>query len=128
MTGVHFGHVPIAYRGMPETNPQITFTPEEEALFTPFNAAAADNMRLKGRQTGSIPPAWLCCSVEAREEARKAALDLMRKSLGFDISFEEAERMAKNALSPALIESWKAYELALKQARTDGNPRAFFAE
>lgn len=118
---------------MPETNlqeakPQVTFTREEEALFTPFNAAAADNMRLKGRKTGSIPPAWLCCSTTAREEARKEALDLMRESLGYDISFVEAERLARVSLPQNLIDAWKAYELALKQARAEGNPRAFFAE
>lgn len=109
-------------------NTQVTFTPEEEALFTPFNAAAADNMRVEGRKTGSIPPAWLCCSTTAREEAREKALGFMRKALGYDISYDEAERLAKNALPPALLESWKGYELALKQARSEGNPRAFFAE
>lgn len=110
-----------------KTMPNVQFTSEEEALLTPFDAVAADLMRIRSAEKEQISPAWLCCSAESRTQARKEALEFLRKDMSRpDLTLEEAEKTVADMLTDGIVEHWRAMELTLKKARAEGNPRAFF--
>lgn len=106
---------------------KVQFTPQEEALLTPFDCAAADYMRVEAKENDQIPPAWLCASDEARDRARKGAVETLRTGLGdSSISLEWAKAFVESHIPMRSYTLWKEMELALKQARSENNPRAFF--
>jgi hypothetical protein len=109
-----------------------TFTDEELAELTPYNAAAYDWFRLKAQGEGQTPPCWLCLSGEAKNEAQVGLADWLTRELKPIIPFtvETAEAYIQKHMVDTLapkVELWKKAELAMKEHREEGNPRAFFA-
>ncbi len=105
----------------------VQFTPEEEANLTPLDAAAADYMHVEALREGKIPPAWLCCSDEARSEARQNVLEMLRLKTGLHrTTLDEAAQLVERSLPASLLAAWHRAELALKQGRAEGNLHASF--
>ena len=105
----------------------VTLTPDEEALLTPFNAAAFDNARVNAGKATRLP-CWLVQSAEAREESRQALLNMLRGLMHQPrMTMAEAEKIVARAVPADKVNAWKAAELDCKQGRALGEPHAFFA-
>jgi hypothetical protein len=103
-------------------------TVEELAILTSFDCLAHDVMRKKAADGGKVAPCWLCCSDDARADARNEALWLLRGATGrVSMSMDEAAQMAERAVASSLLERWREAEASHKTEREAGNPRAFFA-
>jgi hypothetical protein len=105
---------------------------EEENLLTPFNCFVFSLALKENKDEGKIIPCWLVTSEEARERYRERAFDQMN-IYNMKVSNEEIEDFVirfiqKDVVGKQLFEDWIECELAFKQARAEGNPRAFFAE
>lgn len=112
--------------------PPTVLTPDEEKQFTTLNYLAFDYIRMEAKKKDQIPPCWLCTSEEAKEEARQAVLQKFSSSMMLGVSEKALDRIIDEGCLRPTIEryaaEWKKWELDLKAARADGNPRAFFAE
>lgn len=107
-----------------------TLTPEE-AEFTYVNCLAFDIARRDAMTKNTHIPAWLCSSAEARLEMRQKSYDILNAQLRPPVPFteasrEHAEKFIKDRIPFTMVSMWKNAELALKQEREEGNPRAFF--
>lgn len=107
-------------------------TAEEAQEFTVFNAIAFDLHREESKAANKIPPCWLCMSAEAKAECRQNAVRWLTGAMRPIVPFtlETAEKVVQrdhaHRLAPQ-VELWRNMERELKQARSEGNPRAYFA-
>lgn len=101
-------------------------TPEEIADLNTLHGAAFDLLRQKCRETDTIPPMWLCMSPEAKQEAVSALLDHLSEQLGHKIDLLAAQMLC-GSVPASTLTPWRMAEAEAKQARADGNPRAYFA-
>ena len=106
------------------------FTTEELSQFTLTNCLAFDLVRVESKNSGKIPPCWLCMSEEARSEARQKLAEWFSNQGGHSIHADDLPRSLQHLEKPmqTQILQWQNAELAMKEARLEGNPRAFFAE
>lgn len=111
------------------TKPTVTFTPEEDAELTGFNAAAYEVYRVESKKANMIPPCWLTMSRESKDECRRNVRELLRKdSFTYRLMTDEAMEVEINRLmqTTIVLQRWRAMELRYKQARAEGNARAYF--
>lgn len=104
-------------------------TPEEEAEFTPLNAVAYDLYRKVCQEKNIITVCWLCISDEIKHEIRDALykwLDINIPSI-LPYRYENASILMDKLDMNDVINKWKEAEIAYKQYRIDGNPKAYFA-
>jgi hypothetical protein len=119
----------MANPNLEEIIEEITLSKDELALLTNFDCLAYDMMRKERQQQNKIPPCWLCCSDEARAEARTNAMTFLRLATGrSDMTEEHAKKYITSRIPANLVQRWRDAELTYKKYRAQGNPRAFFAE
>jgi hypothetical protein len=112
---------------MTMSKPTVTFTAEEEKILTAHDAAAHDLMRVESRDKGEVSPCWLVCSDEIRAEYRRRVIDVAAGAGGLKVLVAEPTALFERLVPKHLVEAWRAAELAAKEDREAGNPRAFFA-
>lgn len=131
------------YVGLPAPQPKkAPLTPEEQTEFSYWNLFAFAHIQAQAKKNDSIPPCWLCLSDEAKRRGREQALEWANEVLAHRAShpitgvrFVDVERLDEHTIERWLsrqpcteyeLIGWKDSERLLKQARLDGNPRAFF--
>lgn len=102
-----------------------TLTPEELADLTPIAALALDLNRKNNPDTHVT--AWLVTSTEAKERMIQDLLNWFRQETHLkDATREEIEQYTEVLRLDPVFHTFQRNEAALKAARNDGNPNAFF--
>lgn len=107
-------------------NERENLTSEETADLNKLHCAAFDLVRQENRKAETIPPMWLCMSAEAKQEAVENLFKYLSKQTGRKIDLLAAHLMC-GALPDDVLDGWQEAEAIAKKARTNGNPRGYFA-
>jgi hypothetical protein len=102
------------------------FTPEEEQILTPLDAAAHDLLRVESARNNQVAPCWLVCSDEVRAEYRQKITNIVTEKLGPLASTVDVSKIIEKSVPTSLVDRWQAAELDAKIGRARNNPRAFF--
>lgn len=110
----------------PAEKQPVTFTPDEEKLLTPLDAAAHDLLRTESARANQIPPCWLVCSDAVRAEYHQKVSDLVTSHMGFLACTVDVPTVIAKSIPKHLVDAWRTAELQAKADRAENNPSAFF--